>query len=109
MNDSTTTVLGSSRHVDLDCLRHSSALELLEPQDPGLDLARSVWNTTYEHDPLAVVRPASAVGVAEAVAFSREHAAQEPVREIMDALETCESNELIAVASVCRPYVADST
>jgi hypothetical protein len=54
-------------------LRARLAGELLLPDDPGYDQARTVWNAAIDKRPALIVRCANAMDVAEAVRFARQH------------------------------------
>ena len=47
--------------------------EVLLPDDPGYDRARTVWNAAIDKRPALIVQCANAADVSEAVRFAREH------------------------------------
>ena len=55
-----------------DALRQSDAGVVLDPSATGYDQARRVWNGVVNRHPLAVVRPASSVQVANALRATAE-------------------------------------
>jgi FAD/FMN-containing dehydrogenase len=56
----------------LDQLRQSVG-EVITPQDATYDDARRLWNAIHDRRPAAIVRPATAQHVADAVRFARDH------------------------------------
>lgn len=65
---------------DMRPLRDGLRGELLTPDAPGYDEARTIWNARHDRRPAAVVRPACAEDVALAVRFARAHALPLAVR-----------------------------
>jgi len=57
----------------LDALRSSLRGSVVLPGEAGYDVARSLWNGMIDRRPAAVVRPAGAADVMQAVNFAREH------------------------------------
>lgn len=57
--------------VDLDILRKRIAGEIVTPDDPAYEQARTVQIAQFNRRPLAVVRAANANDIAEAVRFAR--------------------------------------
>jgi FAD/FMN-containing dehydrogenase len=51
----------------------SFAGELIGPDDPGYDEARTLYNAMIDKRPALIARPADAAGVAEVVGFARKH------------------------------------
>ena len=58
--------------LGLERLRSSGELEMLLPGEPGFDEACVPWSARFRNRPLAIVRPASATGVAAVVDAARE-------------------------------------
>ena len=58
--------------ADLDALAGRAGGPLLRPGDEGWDAAVLIWNAMAAKVPAAVLQPASAAGVAEAVRFAAE-------------------------------------
>ncbi len=50
----------------------SEALDLISPDDPRYDAARTVWNAAIDHRPAAIVRCTSTADVVAAVRLARE-------------------------------------
>ncbi|MGW5313659.1 FAD-binding oxidoreductase [Nocardia thailandica] len=61
----------STGFVSVDLLQGALGAQVIGPDDPGYDQARSVWNGAIDRRPAAVVRPADTAQVAEAVALFR--------------------------------------
>ncbi len=59
--------------VHIGNLRGRLAGEVLLPDDPGYDSARTVWNAAVDKRPALILRCANAVDVTEAVRFARAH------------------------------------
>ena len=66
--------------AQLDDLRRSFSGEILEPQSPGYDDARRVWNAMFDRRPALVVRPRHVADVQAAVRFGRERDLEIAVR-----------------------------
>ncbi len=64
----------------LDQLRRSFRGELIAPADATYDDARRLWNALHDRRPSVIVRPTSAVEVATAIRFGREHGLEVAVR-----------------------------
>ena len=62
--------LGQER---LDGLRAALRGSVVLPGEAGYDVARSLWNGMIDRKPAAIVRPAGAADVMQAVNFAREH------------------------------------
>ena len=58
---------------NVDTLKNRLAGELLLPDDPGYDTARTVWNGMINRRPAVIVRPVNEDDVRLAVAFAREN------------------------------------
>ena len=65
---------------DAESLRETVAGQVLLPQDPGYDEARTVWNGGIDRRPAAILRPVEATDVSAAIAFAREHDLELSVR-----------------------------
>ena len=59
--------------VHIGELRARLTGELLLPDAPGYDRARTVWNAAIDKRPALIVRCANAADVADAVRFARQH------------------------------------
>jgi len=66
--------------AQLDELRRSFSGDIIEPQSPGYDDARRVWNAMFDRRPALVVRPTSVADVQAAVRFGRERDLEIAVR-----------------------------
>ena len=55
----------------LDSLRRGFAGQLLQPDDPGYDAARDVWNAMIDRRPVLICRCTSSADVAAAIRFAR--------------------------------------
>src|SRR5215217_180460 len=56
---------------ELDSFRREFGGQLITPQDPDYDAARSVWNGDIDRHPVAIARCSTAQDVAAALAFAR--------------------------------------
>ena len=56
---------------DIEALRTAIAGQVLLPEDPGYDEARTVWNADIDRHPAVVVRCTSASDVSAAIGFAR--------------------------------------
>ncbi|MGH3852750.1 MAG: FAD-binding oxidoreductase, partial [Pseudonocardiaceae bacterium] len=63
-----------------DTLRAALTGPVLDPDDPGYDAARSVWNASIDHRPAVIARCVCAADVAAAVTFSRRQGLAVSVR-----------------------------
>jgi FAD/FMN-containing dehydrogenase len=83
MNLPTRTLDGGSRILepgDLERLRSRLQGEVLTPQSPGYDEARSIWNAMIDRHPSLIARCRNRDDVAEAVRFARDHSLLVAVR-----------------------------
>ncbi|MWL89703.1 FAD-binding oxidoreductase [Cupriavidus sp. SW-Y-13] len=65
-------------HVDM--LRHAVRGKVLLPNDPGYDIARTVWNATVDRRPAVIVQCTGTADVMQAVNFARDHGLSIAVR-----------------------------
>ncbi|GJG98101.1 FAD-binding oxidoreductase [Cupriavidus pauculus] len=65
-------------HVDM--LRHAVRGKVLLPNDPGYDVARTVWNATVDRRPAVIVQCTGTADVMQAVNFARDHGLSIAVR-----------------------------
>ena len=65
---------------DIEALRTAIAGQVLLPEDPGYDEARTVWNADIDRHPAVVVRCTSASDVSAAVGFARRRDLEIAVR-----------------------------
>jgi FAD/FMN-containing dehydrogenase len=66
--------------ADVEALRKAIAGQVLVPQDPGYDEARTVWNGDIDRRPTLIVRCASATDVSAAIGFARSRELEISVR-----------------------------
>lgn len=64
----------------VEALRAAIAGEVLLPQDPGYDEARTIWNGGIDRRPALVLRPVEPTDISAAIAFAREHDLELSVR-----------------------------
>ena len=57
----------------IDSLRSRFRGQILLPDEPGYDLARSIWNGMFDRRPAAIARCVGTHDVIQAVGFAREH------------------------------------
>ena len=60
------------RQGNLDKLTNGFAGEIVRPDDPGYDAARTVWNSMIDRRPALIVRPTGNDDVVAALRFARE-------------------------------------
>jgi FAD/FMN-containing dehydrogenase len=70
MADKVTRKLNPS---EVDTLRSQLRGELLEPGQPGFDVARIVWNGMIDRRPALIARCRNAADVSHAIRFARDH------------------------------------
>jgi FAD/FMN-containing dehydrogenase len=77
------TIDGGSTKIGqeaIQALASSLRGDLLTPDAPGYDEARSIWNAMIDRRPAMIIRCAGVADVMRAVAFAREHRALVAVR-----------------------------
>ena len=68
------------RSSTISALQAALGGQVLHPDHPGYDAARSVWNAGIDHRPAMIARCRSATDVATAIGFGREHGLEISVR-----------------------------
>jgi len=66
--------------TEIDTLRAAVAGQVLAPDDPGYDEARTIWNADIDRHPALVVRCAGAADVSAAIGFARSRNLEISVR-----------------------------
>lgn len=59
--------------VRFEMLRSRLRGDLLEPENPGYEQARKIWNATVNKRPLAIARCSCTADIVAAIQFAREH------------------------------------
>jgi len=73
--------IGALDRTALDRLRSRFAGELILPDDPGYDAARTLFNAMIEKHPAVIAKCASVADVAAAIRFGREQSLEIAVRD----------------------------
>ena len=97
-----------SNSVSPSSLRESIIGAVLEPEDPGYDEARSVWNAMIDKHPAMIVRPSGVADVVASVRFARDAGLEIAVRgggHNVAGNATCDDGLVIDLSAMRAVYV----